>query len=94
MGASSNSPRGEGLCEGRHSHEYDRGVLESGKARYSGVYHSVSKKHLQGYLDEYSFRYSHRHDGKPMFKVFKTRISQGFVERYFPAKFHPRKISV
>ena len=25
-----------------------------------GVYHSVSARHLQGYLNEYAWRYSHR----------------------------------
>lgn len=63
------------------------------KRGISGVYHSVSKKHLQGYLDEYSFRYSHREDDRPMFSVFKTQISQGFVERHFPAKHRPRTIT-
>jgi len=27
-----------------------------------GVYHLVSSKHLQGCLDEYSFRHNHRDD--------------------------------
>src|SRR6266536_3362607 len=29
-----------------------------------GVYHAVSTKHLQSYLDEYTFRYNHRKDGE------------------------------
>ncbi len=32
-----------------------------------GVYHSVSRKHLQGYLDEYAFRYNRRDSDQPMF---------------------------
>src|SRR4051794_6699915 len=32
-----------------------------------GVYHSVSHKHLQDYLNEYAWRYNHRHDTEPMF---------------------------
>jgi len=32
------------------------------KRGIGGVYHSVSAKHLQGYLDEYAFRYNHRDD--------------------------------
>ena len=32
-----------------------------------GVYHSVSAKHLQTYLNEYTWRYNHRHDGASMF---------------------------
>ena len=37
------------------------------KRGISGVYHSVSHKYLQSYLDEYSFRYNHRNDETPMF---------------------------
>jgi hypothetical protein len=32
-----------------------------------GVYHNVSAEYLQHYLDEYSWRYNHRHDARPMF---------------------------
>ena len=32
-----------------------------------GVYHSVSSKHLQGYLNEYVWRYNHRDDDAAMF---------------------------
>ena len=37
------------------------------KRGIGGVYHSVSKKYLQTYLDEYSFRYNRRNSGQPMF---------------------------
>ncbi len=33
-----------------------------------GVYHAVSRKHLQGYLNEYVWRYNHRDDGKAQFE--------------------------
>jgi len=45
------------------------------KRGIGGVYHSVSAKHLQGYLDEYSFRYNHRKDEQPMFVTMLLRIS-------------------
>ena len=35
-----------------------------------GVYHAVSAKYLQNYLNEYAFRYNHRDDYKPMFFTF------------------------
>jgi len=35
-----------------------------------GVYHSVSPKYLQAYLNEYAFRYNHRNDERPMFDSF------------------------
>lgn len=44
------------------------------KRGISGVYHSVSPQHLQSYLDEYSFRYNHRQDKMPMFKIVLGQI--------------------
>lgn len=41
-----------------------------------GVYHSVSSKHLQGYLNEYAWRYSHRHDGVPMIETLLLRSAR------------------
>jgi transposase-like protein len=44
------------------------------KRGISGVYHSVSAKYLQSYLNEYTFRYNHRNDGKPMFKTLLSLV--------------------
>jgi len=44
------------------------------KRGIGGVHHSVSAKHLQGYLDEYSFRYNHRNDREPMFKTLLGNV--------------------
>ena len=44
------------------------------KRGINGVYHAVSLKHLQGYINEYSFRYNHRGDDKPMFKTILERV--------------------
>jgi transposase len=41
-----------------------------------GVCHSVSAKLLQGYLDEYAFRYNHRKDEQPMFLTMLARVSE------------------
>jgi len=38
-----------------------------------GVYHSVSTKYLQNYLDEYAFRYNHRDRGNLIFPVILAR---------------------
>jgi transposase len=40
-----------------------------------GVYHSVSKKHLQGYLNEYAWRYNHRDDPRAMFRLLLQRAT-------------------
>jgi transposase-like protein len=43
-----------------------------------GVYHSVSAKHLQTYLNEYAWRYNHRDDAEPM---FRTMLAQAALPR-------------
>lgn len=37
------------------------------KRGINGTYHQVSPKYLQSYLDEFSFRYNHRRNARPMF---------------------------
>jgi len=44
------------------------------KRGISGVYHAVSPKYLQSYLNEYEFRYNHRNDQQPMFETVMARI--------------------
>jgi len=46
-----------------------------------GVYHSVSSKYLQNYLDEYAFRYNHRKQSTPMF--FHSYIGRQFKDSIF-----------
>lgn len=46
------------------------------KRGISGVYHSVSAKHLQKYLNEYTFRYNHREDARPMFRAFCGQVQK------------------
>src|SRR5574341_620764 len=43
------------------------------KRGVGGVYHAVSAKHLQGYLNEYAWRYSHRADGRALFQKLLLR---------------------
>jgi transposase len=45
------------------------------KRGISGVYHAVSPKYLQSYLDEYTFRYNHRKDEEAMFKAVLSQIT-------------------
>lgn len=42
-----------------------------------GVYHSVSQKYLQTYLNEYSFRYNRRDRGNLIFTSILERVSAG-----------------
>jgi len=45
------------------------------KRGINGVYHAVSPKYLQTYLNEYSFRYNHRKSETPMFSLMLNRVS-------------------
>src|SRR6185437_9587484 len=70
----------------RHSRsEYVRGDAHTNsvegfwmllKTGIRGVYHSVSTKHLQSYLDEYSFRFNRRHMGNQQFRSILERVVQ------------------
>jgi len=43
------------------------------KRGIGGVYHSVSATHLQGYLNEYTWRYNHRDDSLSQFETLLLR---------------------
>ncbi len=46
------------------------------KRGIGGVYHSVSRKYLQTYLDEYAFRYNRRGSNEPMFVSILEQVSE------------------
>jgi transposase len=46
------------------------------KRGIGGVYHSVSQKYLQSYLDEYRFRYNRRDQGNLIFKSILGQVSE------------------
>ena len=50
----------QGLRERKRPHADHRRLLVAGEARMRGTHHSVSAKCLQGYLNEYVWRYNHR----------------------------------
>ncbi len=63
--------------------EYARGHIHTNsiegfwsllKRGIGGVYHSVSEKYLQSYINEYGFSYNHRKDEKPMFLAVLERV--------------------
>jgi transposase-like protein len=50
------------------------------KRGIGGVYHAVSKKYLQSYLDEYSFRYNRRDQGKlDLYFDFEEGFREGLL---------------
>lgn len=51
------------------------GFFGNTKRGISGVYHSVSTKWLQGYLNEYVWRYNHRHDPRATFRTLVLRAA-------------------
>jgi transposase len=46
------------------------------KRGIGGVYHNVSAKYLQTYLDEYTFRFNRRDRGNLLFRLILERVSQ------------------
>jgi transposase len=46
------------------------------KRGIGGVYHNVSAKYLQTYLDEYTFRFNRRDRGNLLFRAILERVSQ------------------
>ena len=44
------------------------------KRSIDGTYHHVTPEHLQGYVNEYAFRYSHRKDDQPMFLTMLDQV--------------------
>jgi transposase len=51
------------------------------KRGIGGVYHQVSQKYLQTYLDEYSFRYNRRDQGNLIFHDVLAKAAQPLSER-------------
>ena len=46
------------------------------KRSIRGTYHSVSRQHLQAYVDEFAYRYNHRFSGVPMFLLLLGRAAK------------------
>jgi transposase len=49
------------------------------KRGIGGVYHAVSHKYLQSYLDEFSFRYNRRDQGNLIFTSVLQRVCERAV---------------
>jgi transposase-like protein len=46
------------------------------KRGIGGTHHAVSAKYLQGYLNEYAWRYNHRMDGRAQFETLLLKAAQ------------------
>ncbi len=55
------------------------------KRGISGVYHNVSAKHLQSYLDEYAWRYNHKDDHRGHFNLLLSRVASAADSRSRPS---------
>lgn len=51
------------------------GFFGNFKRGLSGTYHAVSRKWLQGYLNEFTWRYNRREDARPMFLQLAERAA-------------------
>ena len=56
------------------------------KRGIGGVYHSVSAKYLQSYLDEYSFRYNRRDSGNDFPRAFGSGKRDGVSQARFRSR--------
>lgn len=45
------------------------------KRSINGTYHAVSPKHLQSYVDEFSWRYNARHSPSPLFDLLMEKLA-------------------
>jgi transposase len=52
------------------------GFFSNLKRGIAGNYHSVSSKWLQGYLNEYAWRYNERDNGRAMFRTLVGRSAK------------------
>jgi transposase-like protein len=50
------------------------GFFGNVKRGLSGVQHNVSRKWLELYVNEFAFKYNHRDDGVPLFKLFLANV--------------------
>lgn len=55
------------------------GFFGNMKTGIAGNYHGVSAKWLQGYVNEYVWRYNHRKQPRSMFRLLLTRAASGLV---------------
>jgi transposase-like protein len=63
------------MADGTHTNTIE-GFWSLVKRGIGGVYHQVSRKYLQTYLDEYSFRYNRRTMGNLIFRSILERVSE------------------
>ena len=63
------------VCGNVHTNTIE-GFWSLVKRGIGGVYHSVSGKYLQSYLDEYSFRYNRRDSGNLVFSSLLQRVGE------------------
>jgi transposase len=76
----------EGVYARGHVHTQTvEGFFGNVKRGLSGVQHNVSRKWLELYVSEFAFKYNHRHDGEPMFKVFLRRVRKAAAAPAPPA---------
>jgi transposase len=61
-------------ADGAHTQTIE-GFWSTLKNGIGGVYHQVSAKYLQSYLDEYSFRYNRRHTGNLIFLALLEQVA-------------------
>jgi transposase len=65
----------DGIYADGHVHTQTvEGFFGNVKRGLSGVQHNVSRKWLELYVSEFAFKYNHRDDAEPMFKIFLRNV--------------------
>ena len=72
-----NHSKGQYVDGGVHTNTIE-GFWSQFKRSVHGTYYSVSRKHLQLYLDEFSFRYSHRKSNLALPVLIFSKVGQTF----------------
>lgn len=81
--------KGQYVNESCHTNSVE-GFWSLLKRGVNGIYHSISKKHSQNYVDEFSFRYNTRNMGEDMrFNVMLSHISSHITYKELIAKNNP-----
>ena len=72
----------DGIYADGHIHTQTiEGFFGNVKRGLSGVQHSVSRKWLELYVREFAFKYNHRNDAEPMFKLFLRNVTTPSASR-------------
>jgi hypothetical protein len=69
-------------------------VISNFKAMAIGTYHGLTREYLQAYMDEYCWRYAHRHDRSAFLALVGDMCLHTCRRSEFPRVFSPQSAAV